>query len=523
MIIGTHGDDLAIRQANYTKELLEQKGYSAKLKVISIAVDHSPRQQAQLQHQERQSDYTKALESALLSNEIDVAVHSYKDLLPENVTGLIIAGVSSREDPSEILIVRRENVDEREKFKLKKNAVVGTSSDRQRSQLLAFRPDVQLKDLTRAAPEEIKALRFGEYDAILMALSDFYCLHLNLDDLHTEIISPHEIVPAAAQGVLAWQTRATDYETIKAIGKINEEDAQHLCSLEKKVMALVGPECQLALGVLCENDVDEEGKNIWRFTVSKTDKWNNQPLQLKMVTHHPHDFPEKIVEHLNKITPRKVFVTKVFRHGDYLPKALRKIGFWAEGKSLIEFKQITIKEIPKTDWIFFSNKHAVKYFFRQQPETGNAKIGCVGKAIAQELRNFGRRADFIGQSTDTRLIGKQFSSLVGKSKVLFPAAKESTQNIQHQLINKNCAINLAVYTTIKHAYKMPEQIDIVVFTSPANVDAFFESNKWSTANKAVAMGEATGKALLRKGVKKFALPYSFDDLGLFQAILSLSD
>jgi uroporphyrinogen-III synthase len=153
---------------------------------------------------------------------------------------------------------------------------------------------------------------------------------------------------------------------------------------------------------------------------------------------------------------------------------------------------------------------------------GPVKIGCVGKATAQELRSFGKRADFIGQSTDTRLIAKQFSAIAGKSKVLFPMAKESLQSIQHQLVSKESAINLPVYATVKHAQKISDNISLIVFTSPSNVDAFFEKNIWESRYKAVAMGEATGKALLRKGVKKFALPKSFDDLGLYRAILSIS-
>ncbi|MFN5548470.1 MAG: hydroxymethylbilane synthase [Bacteroidota bacterium] len=522
IVIGTRGSELALWQANYTKKLLENFGYSVELKIISTAGDQSQQWNTSWDKMEGKGFFTKELEEALLKKEIDLAVHSYKDLPTENPEGLIVAGVSRREDPSEILIVRKECFDEKQKFGLKKNAVVGTSSARRKSQLLAFRPDLQLKDLRGNVPTRVNKLRAGDYDAILIALAGVSRLNLDLDDLHTEIISPHEIVPAPAQGALAWQIRENDHPTLMAVEKINDEDVQYLCSLEKKVLQLFNGGCQLPLGVICEKEIDEKEKNVWCFTVSKADLWNAQPYQLKMKTYHPYDFPEKIAEHINNIKFQNIFVTKNFRETDYLPLALARIGFKVEGKSLIEFKQIKITETPKTDWVFFSSKHAVKFFFNQKPEIGVAKIGCVGKATAQELRNFGRRAEFIGQSTDTKLIGKQFSAIAGKSKVLFPMAKESMQSIQHQLSNKENAINLPVYTTVKHSHKIQEDTSIIVFTSPSNVEAFFEKNQWATNFKAVAMGEATGNALFRKGVKKFELPDSFDDLGLFRAVLSLS-
>ena len=130
------------------------------------------------------------------------------------------------------------------------------------------------------------------------------------------------------------------------------------------------------------------------------------------------------------------------------------------------------------------------------------------------------RADFIGQNTDTKLVGKQFASLVGSAKVLFPIAKESMQSIQQQF-TKN-TINLPVYETLKKPIEVDSSTNILVFTSPSNVEAFFEKNKWQEHYKAVAMGEATEHALYRKGVKKPAKPISFDDLGLMHCILALS-
>src|SRR6185369_5495687 len=105
----------------------------------------------------------------------------------------------------------------------------------------------------------------------------------------------------------------------------------------------------------------------------------------------------------------------------------------------------------QTDWIFFSSKHAVRYFFNQKPKIQNVKYGCVGMSTSAELRAFGHRADFIGQSTDTKLVGKQFAAKVGSSKVLFPIAKDSLQSIQWQMPKRDNVINLNIYVTMKHS------------------------------------------------------------------------
>jgi uroporphyrinogen-III synthase len=165
----------------------------------------------------------------------------------------------------------------------------------------------------------------------------------------------------------------------------------------------------------------------------------------------------------------------------------------------------------------------VKYFFSQKPKLDKVKFGCVGTSTSAELRAHGHRADFIGQSTDTKLVGKQFAAKVGSSKVLFPIAKDSMQSIQWQMPKRDNVINLNVYTTLKHSVEVKPETEIVVFTSPSNVEAYFEKNKWQPHQKAVAMGDATASSLIKIAkIKDAVKPISFDDLGLVQSILGIS-
>lgn len=497
-------------------------GCEVELKIISTEGDRSQQWNTSFDKLEGKGFFTKEIEECLLKKEIDLAVHSHKDLPTDNPEGLIIAGVSDREDPSELLLIRPEAVDEKQRFSLKQNALLGTSSSRRKAQFLAFREDVALKDLRGNVPTRVKKLREGQYDAIMIAAAGVERLGLDLNGLRIEKLDPREFTPAPAQGVLAWQIRENDTELEKLIEKINNLEVQTRIGVERRVLNLFEGGCHMPLGAYCISDTDADDKPVFKVWVSKADDWDKQPVQLYFEAAFAHDLPEKIVEKIHSIKAQKVFVTKTFRDKDYLPKALGRLGFTIEAKSLIEFKEVKIETMPAGEWVFFSSKHAVKFFFKQKPAMGKVKFGCISKQTAAELRQFGHRADFIGQSTDTKLIGKQFSAVAGNAKVVFPIAKESMLSVQQQLTKKENAINLPVYQTIKHPVLIATDTNIVVFTSPSNVEAFFEKNKWQAHYKAVAMGDATEKALLRKGVKNCAKPASFDDLGLVQAILGIS-
>lgn len=522
IIIGTRGSDLALWQANYTKDLLEAKGHAVEIRIIQTVGDRSQQWDTSFDKLEGKGFFTKELEEALLNKSIDLAVHSHKDLPTTSPDGLMVAGVSRREDPSDILIMTKEAMDEKQKFALKKNAKVGTSSARRKSQLLAFRPDVSINDLRGNVPTRINKLRKGDYDAIILAAAGVERLELDLEDLHVEKLNPEEFVPAPAQGVLAWQTREDDNELMEVIDEINDLDVLIKINIERQILNMFDGGCQLPLGAYCDTEEDDEDRRRFKVWVSVASAWNEQPKQLYFETLDTDGFTDQIVDHIHSIRPQKVFVTKTFKEGDYLSEALTRLKFEVEGKSLIEFKQIRIKELPKTDWIFFSSKHAVRYFFNQNPVLENVKFGCIGTSTSAELRAFNRRADFIGQSTDIKLVGKQFSSKVGNARVLFPIARGSMQSIQWQMVKRDNVINLEVYATLKHGVEISQENEILIFTSPSNVEAYFEKNTIHPHQKVIAMGESTGKALEKLKFKKYTLPKSFDDLGLLQAVMAVA-
>jgi len=519
IIVGSRGSELALWQASFIRDKLKQLGVPTELKIIKTQGDKV--QDLSFDKLEGKGFFTKEIEEALLNNEIDLAVHSHKDLTTDNTTGLIIAAVSYREDPSELILINKESVDEHKKYGLKKNAQVGTSSNRRKSQLLAFRSDLQLVELRGNVPTRIQKLREKKYDAIVLASAGVERLGIDISEFHSEKISPKEFIPAPAQGVLALQIRETDKSLFELLQNLNDSEVAETIAIERKVLNLYEGGCRLPLGVYCEKQEDEEGEFTFHVWASKADKADSFPKQIYLQTKKSASFPEKIVEKLNNIQPASVFITRDFRKNDYFQKALSIHGFEVHARSLIETKKVPIRKLIKTDWVFFASKNAVKHFFEQKPEISGVKYGAVGKSTSEELRKFGQKAEFIGYSTDTRMTAKQFASVVGSKTVLFPQAKGSMKSIQQQFTKPGQAVDLVVYETKKNNFDDLPESEILVFTSPSNVEAYLEKSKISPDQKVVAMGDATANSLRKTGIKIAAMPPTFDDLGLVQAVMSV--
>ncbi|MCE3258372.1 MAG: hydroxymethylbilane synthase [Bacteroidetes bacterium] len=143
----------------------------------------------------------------------------------------------------------------------------------------------------------------------------------------------------------------------------------------------------------------------------------------------------------------------------------------------------------------------------------------MGKSSAEYLAEFDKKADFIGTGIDTTKIAKDFAAQIGNDTVLFPQAIDSLQTIQKHLSFTNISSNLYVYkTTLRDDFIIPEA-DVLVFTSPSNVKAYFSKYRFLEGQVVVAMGTSTLRELNNYGIKDAALPVSFDDEGLRDAIL----
>lgn len=250
--IGTRGSDLALWQAHFVRRQLEEIGCEVSIQIIVTQGDRI--QDLSFDKLEGKGFFTKEIEQALLNGEVDLAVHSHKDLETTQPSGLHIAAVSYREDASELLLMKREAFDASQAWNLKANAVIGTSSARRKAQIIAQRPDLEIKELRGNVPTRIDKLRQGQYDAILLARAGVLRLELDLSDLETIVLDPTSFIPAPAQGVLGLQTRVDDAATTEILQKLHHTDVATRIGLERSVLRQMDGGCQLPLGVYCVGD-----------------------------------------------------------------------------------------------------------------------------------------------------------------------------------------------------------------------------------------------------------------------------
>ncbi|MBB5622709.1 hydroxymethylbilane synthase [Pedobacter cryoconitis] len=520
LIIGTRGSDLALWQANYTKDKLAEIGVEAELKIIKTQGDKILN--LRLDKLEGKGFFTKELEEELLSGSIDIAVHSHKDLPTTHPAGLTIAAVSEREDASELLLILKDCVDVTQKLSLKTGAQVGTSSNRRKAQLLALRTDLNIEDLRGNVNTRIQKLRDENYDAILLAKAGVNRLNLDLSEFHMEVIDTTELIPAPAQGVLAIQIRENDHELYDVLQGIHDADTAEEIGVERKVLNLFEGGCHMPLGCYCKK---ENGKyEVWTSKALTADDF---PNRLFFRVDSLEGLAEKIVAKYDKDRklPARVFISREIGEHNYFRRALETNHIEIEGRSLIRtFPIVNVLDpfyLKHINWIFFSSRNGVEYFFKLKPVLPkHVKFGVVGRGSEDALRKHGHKADYVGESGDITEVAEDFAVLVRNQTVLFPRAQDSLLSIQKSLAEDTKVIDLPIYETVIEENIDHTYADVLIFTSPSNVEAYFADNLLDPGQKVIAIGNSTGKKFEEMGVE-YVLPYSPDEIGLAEAVFGI--
>jgi len=292
--IGTRGSKLALWQAHFTQQQLTDIGVESELIIIKTQGDKI--QNLGFDKLEGKGFFTKEIEDALLRGDIDMAVHSMKDLPTESPEGLTITAVSYRANPADWLIIRKDKVTEGQLMGLPENAIVGTSSARRKAQLLDFRKDLQLKDIRGNVPTRLKKLAEGQFDAIMLAAAGLERLELDLTDFEVLKLNPKEFVPAPAQGVLAFQTCTADTATRKILKQLHHSEVSTCTNVERKVLNLMEGGCHMPLGVYCEQD-HQYNYHVWA-TMAET--WDSPMKRVRLSSVTKLGLAEQVVEKLKE-------------------------------------------------------------------------------------------------------------------------------------------------------------------------------------------------------------------------------
>ena len=244
--IGTRGSQLALWQAEFVKQQLAHHFPDVKVNLKIIKTTGDTIQDRSLMGLGK-GVFTKEIEIALLNGDIDLAVHSLKDLPIELPKGLCIAAIPKREDPRDVLITSNGS----SLTDLKSGAKIGTTSPRRKAQLLYIRPDLQVVDIRGNVDTRLRKLQDTDLDGIILAAAGI--TRLQKEDCITQYFDTEQMVPAVGQGALAIETRDRDNVLAKLLTPLNDNTTAVEITAERTVLENLGGGCQLPIGAYAKH------------------------------------------------------------------------------------------------------------------------------------------------------------------------------------------------------------------------------------------------------------------------------
>lgn len=276
IIVGTRQSNLAVTQTNWVINELKKAGVPNEFELKKIVTKGDRILDVTLSKVGGKGLFVKEIEQAMYDKEIDFAVHSMKDMpavLPE---GLMISSVPEREDHRDAFISKNgQRLEE-----LPEGATVGTSSLRRSAQLLAARPDLNIKWIRGNIETRLRKMKEEDYDAIILAVSGLKRVGMS-EELITEYLDDSLCIPAVGQGALAIECRADDQELHEILNRIHDDYTAKTVQAERTFLNLLEGGCQVPIGGYAYLEDEEviltafvgtpDGKTILRETVRAND------------------------------------------------------------------------------------------------------------------------------------------------------------------------------------------------------------------------------------------------------------
>ena len=255
IIVGTRGSKLAVTQTNWVIDKLKEKNPSVEFEVKIIKTKGDIIQNVSLDKIGDKGLFVKEIEQQLIDGEIDMAVHSMKDMPSSLPNGLKFAGIPKREDPRDVLILKEgySSIED-----LPQGATIGTGSKRRKYQLLKHRPDLNIVPIRGNVDTRIRKITDENLDGVVLAASGI--LRVGLEEKISCYLPTDVVVPAPAQGALAIEIREDNYQVEVVINSLKDELTELQVSAERGFLDGVDGSCHIPMGAYCE--VNEDSINL---------------------------------------------------------------------------------------------------------------------------------------------------------------------------------------------------------------------------------------------------------------------
>jgi len=249
--IGTRGSKLALAQSEWVREKIQRRYPELQVTTVRIRTKGDVILNSPLSEIGDKGLFVKEIEDALLKKEVDIAVHSMKDLPTDLPEGLYLPVIPEREDPRDALVSR----DDKGLMDLPEGASVGTSSLRRSAQVLSLRPDLTIKAIRGNVDTRIGKMESGEVQAVILAVAGLK--RLGLSEKISQILPPEEIMPAIGQGALGLELRRDDVQASDLLRFLNHEPTEVILRAERAFLKALEGGCQVPIAANGRLDGDE--------------------------------------------------------------------------------------------------------------------------------------------------------------------------------------------------------------------------------------------------------------------------
>jgi hydroxymethylbilane synthase len=250
--LGTRGSKLALIQANMVKASIEKQHPHVSIDIIPISTQGDDDKTTPLSEIGGKGVFIKTIEQALLDDEIDIAVHSLKDMTSEMPKELKLAAFLTPEAIEDALVVQNPSKGASLKT-LAKGSTIGTSSLRRKALIKQLRPDIKTKELRGNVDTRLQKCEDGDFDAILLSKAGL--LRMKHTKKIAETLDPSTFVVAPGQGVITLQTRKEDLHAQSLAALVNDEEQALISELELNILYTLGLDCRFPFG--CYTTLDD--------------------------------------------------------------------------------------------------------------------------------------------------------------------------------------------------------------------------------------------------------------------------
>lgn len=528
LTVGTRTSRLARWQTDHIVNLLQAAWPNLSCKVRPFVTKGDKTLDKPLPEIGGKGLFTAELENALREGEIDIAVHSLKDLPVQNAPGLTLGAIVGRADVHDGLVAPDSATLET----LPPGAVVGTSSLRRQAQLLAQRPDLQVKSIRGNVGTRVrKALEGEDYDASVMAAAGLQ--RLDMAEVISQWLPLDVMLPAPGQGALGVQCRASDEQTLSLLAGINVETVRAATTAERHFLQALGGGCSAPIAAYA-TPTGENGELYMRALIASPD--GQQIIRVAGKGADPFELGKRlageakvqgadaILEDVEMNRPvqltaapsplagKRVVVTRPEPQAPELANSIQSLG-----ATPILFPTIAIHPMEDTDpldeaigrladgmydWVIFTSVNGVGIFWERLEALGQdvlifdgVRVGAIGPATGTALSQQGVEADYIPEEFVAEAIAEGLGDVSGQS-ILLPRAAIARKTLAEMLAEQGAKVEeVATYRTL------PAEPDWTALAELETADVFTFTSSSTVRNFVKLVGGREAAARLTKGAR----------------------